>query len=58
MPFDPICKNKIFKDVPEYDKIVEDKHMTKVFSTGPHVHIETTVNGERVDPLSVWAPQD
>lgn len=27
-------------------------------STGPHVHIETTVNGERVDPLSVWAPQD
>ena len=33
MPFDPICKNKIFKDVPEYDKIVEDKHMTKVFSS-------------------------
>lgn len=25
-------------------------------STGPHVHIETTVDGERVDPVSVWAP--
>ena len=33
MQFDPICKNKIFKDVPEYDKIVEDKHMTEKFST-------------------------
>ena len=32
MPFDPVCKNKIFKDVPEYDKIVEDKYMAKVFS--------------------------
>lgn len=33
MQFDPICKSKIFKDVPEYDKIVEDKDMTKRFST-------------------------
>lgn len=24
-------------------------------STGPHVHIETIVDGERVDPLSVWS---
>jgi murein DD-endopeptidase MepM/ murein hydrolase activator NlpD len=27
-------------------------------STGPHVHIETFVEGERVDPMSVWAPID
>lgn len=24
-------------------------------STGPHVHIETYVNGVRVDPMTVWA---
>ncbi len=24
-------------------------------STGPHVHIETMVGGERVDPLTVWS---
>lgn len=27
-------------------------------STGPHVHIETHVSGERVDPLSVWNTLD
>lgn len=27
-------------------------------STGPHVHIETYRNGERVDPMEVWAPSD
>ncbi len=26
-------------------------------STGPHVHIETFVNGTRVDPISVWAAE-
>jgi len=26
-------------------------------STGPHVHIETFVNGTRVDPMTVWAAE-
>ena len=25
-------------------------------STGPHVHIETFIEGERVDPMEVWGP--
>ena len=33
MPFDSLCKNKIFKDVPNYEDIKEDKHMSKVFSS-------------------------
>ena len=33
MPFDSLCKSKIFKDVPNYDDIKEDKHMSKVFSS-------------------------
>ncbi|MEO1321812.1 MAG: M23/M56 family metallopeptidase [Pseudomonadota bacterium] len=27
-------------------------------STGPHVHIETFVDGNRVNPMDVWAPID
>ncbi len=33
MPFDSLCKSKIFKDVPNYEDIKEDKHMSKVFSS-------------------------
>ena len=33
MPFDPLCKNKIFKDVPNYDDIKVDRHMNKLFSS-------------------------
>lgn len=33
MPFDPLCKSEIFKDVPDYEDIKEDKHMKKLFSS-------------------------
>lgn len=33
MPFDSLCKNKIFKDVPKLDEIKVDSHMKSVFST-------------------------
>ncbi|MCH9041659.1 MAG: winged helix-turn-helix transcriptional regulator [Thaumarchaeota archaeon] len=33
MPFDSLCKNKIFKDVPNYEDIKIDKHMYKFFSS-------------------------
>ena len=32
MPFDSLCKNKIFKNVPELENIKVDKHMNDVFS--------------------------
>ncbi len=33
MPFDSLCKNKIFKDVPNYENIKVDKHMSDLFSS-------------------------
>ena len=33
MEFDSLCKNKIFKDVPDLDQIKEDPHMKKLFSS-------------------------
>ena len=33
MPFDSLCKNKIFKDVPNYEDIKVDPHMNKLFSS-------------------------
>ena len=33
MPFDALCKSKIFKDVPDYKDIKADKHMMQVFSS-------------------------
>ena len=33
MGFDSLCKNKIFKDVPNYEDIKVDKHMEEVFSS-------------------------
>ncbi len=33
MPFDSLCKNKIFKDVPDLEDIKVDKHMNSVFSS-------------------------
>jgi len=33
MPFDSLCKNKIFKDVPNYESIKVDKHMNDLFSS-------------------------
>ena len=33
MPFESLCRNKIFKDVPELDDIKEDKHMNELFTT-------------------------
>jgi len=33
MPFDSLCKNKIFKDVPNYEDIKVDKHMNELFSS-------------------------
>ena len=33
MPFDSLCKNKIFKDVPNYEDIKVDKHMYEFFSS-------------------------
>ena len=28
MPLEPLCRNTIFKDVPNYDDIKEDPHMS------------------------------
>ncbi len=33
MPFDSLCRNKIFKDVPNYEDIKEDSHMKELFSS-------------------------
>lgn len=33
MEFDPLCKSKIFKDVPRYEDIKVDSHMDKLFSS-------------------------
>lgn len=33
MGFDSLCKNKIFKDLPNYEDIKVDKHMEEVFSS-------------------------
>jgi len=33
MTFDSLCKNKIFKDVPNFEDIKEDPHMNKLFSS-------------------------
>lgn len=33
MSFEPLCKNKIFKDVPNFDDIKEDPHMREIFSS-------------------------
>ena len=33
MPFDSLCRNKIFKDVPNFEDIKEDPHMNKLFSS-------------------------
>ncbi len=33
MPFDSLCKNKIFKDVPNYENIKVDKYMNELFSS-------------------------
>jgi len=33
MPFDSLCRNKIFKDVPNYEDIKVDKHMNELFSS-------------------------
>ncbi len=33
MPFDALCRNKIFKDVPNYEDIKEDPHMKELFTS-------------------------
>jgi len=33
MSFDSLCKNKIFKDVPNFEDIKEDPHMRELFSS-------------------------
>jgi len=33
MTFDSLCKNKIFKDVPNYEDIKIDKHVNQIFSS-------------------------
>jgi DNA-binding transcriptional ArsR family regulator len=33
MPFDSLCKNIIFKDLPNYEDIKVDKHMNELFSS-------------------------
>ncbi|MFQ5439914.1 MAG: ArsR/SmtB family transcription factor [Nitrosopumilaceae archaeon] len=33
MPFDPLCRNKIFKDVPNLEEIKEDPHLMAIFSS-------------------------
>ena len=33
MPFDSLCSNKIFKDVPNYEEIKEDSHAKELFSS-------------------------
>jgi len=33
MTFDSLCRNKIFKDVPNYEVIKIDKHVNQIFSS-------------------------
>ena len=33
MPFDSLCKNKIFRDVADYDEIKVDPHMNELFTS-------------------------
>jgi len=33
MPFDSLCRNKIFKDIPNLEEIKVDKHMNGIFSS-------------------------
>jgi predicted transcriptional regulator len=33
MPFDALCRNKIFKDVPNYEDIKEDPYMKELFTS-------------------------
>ena len=33
MPFESLCRNKIFKDVSSYEDIKEDPHMKELFSS-------------------------
>lgn len=33
MPFEPLCRNRIFKDVPNFDDIKEDPHMKELFAS-------------------------
>jgi len=33
MTFDSLCKNKIFKDVPNYEDIKIDKYVNRIFSS-------------------------
>jgi predicted transcriptional regulator len=33
MPFESLCRNKIFKDVPELDHIKDDKHINELFAS-------------------------
>ncbi len=33
MPFESLCKNQIFKDIPSYENIKVDKQMKELFST-------------------------
>lgn len=33
MSFDPLCKSKIFKDIPSYENIKVDKYMNNLFSS-------------------------
>lgn len=33
MTFDSLCRNKIFKDVPDYEDIKIDKHVNQIFSS-------------------------
>jgi len=42
MPFDALCRNKIFKDVPNYEDIKEDPYMKELFSS-----IFTGMSGKR-----------
>ena len=33
MPFDPLCKSKIFKNIPSYENIKEGQHVAKLFTS-------------------------
>ena len=33
MQFDPLCKNKIFKNIPSYENIKENSHAKELFSS-------------------------
>lgn len=33
MPFDSLCKNKIFREVADYDEIKVDPHMSELFTS-------------------------